>query len=150
MTHVTLQDRSKTPGDPVLLKGDNVAAVSSINRCGGSRNRRAALAMRPLGRLDITSGWSHDAGHIPGVQNVVADGISRWSKEKIARNLQTLVQGEWRETSTGKSCCKFFETILQPDFPTEYMDDVVNDTKCRIMNTSQTPPSSNICWRRRE
>ena len=54
------------------MRGD-IAAVSWINRYGGSRNRRAALAMRLLGRLEITSGWSHDAKHIPGVQNVVAD-----------------------------------------------------------------------------
>ena len=92
VTQVILQDRPKTPGDPVLLRGD-VGADSWINRCGGSRNRRAALTMRLLGRLEITSGWSHDAKHIPGVQNVVADGISRWPNKKIARNLQTLVQG---------------------------------------------------------
>ena len=94
------------------LRGDNVAAVSSINRCAASRSRRAALAMRLLGRLEITGGWSHDAKHIPGVQDVVADIISRWSKEKIARNLQTLVQGEWREQTIGKRGCEIFVTIL--------------------------------------
>ena len=46
VTQVILQDRPKTPGDPALLRGDNVAAVSWINRCGGSRNRRATQAMR--------------------------------------------------------------------------------------------------------
>ena len=51
-----------------------------------TRDRLVALAMRLLGRLEITSGWSHAAKHIPGVQNVVADGISRSPKEKIARN----------------------------------------------------------------
>ena len=131
VTQVLLNDRPKTPGDPVLLRGDNVAAVSWINRCGGSRNRRAALAMRLLGRLEITSGWTHDAKHIPGVQNVVADGISRWPKEQIARNLQPLVHGEWREQSIGQSGCGFFETILQPNFPTEYMDDDVWDAMTR-------------------
>ena len=125
VTQVILQDRPKPPGDPVLLRGDNVAAVSWINRCGGSRNRRAALAMRLLGRQEITSGWSHDAKHIPGVQNVVADGISKWPNKKIARNLQTLTQGEWREQSIGKSGGEFLETILQPDFPTEYIDEIV-------------------------
>ena len=131
VTQVLLKDRPKIPGDPVLLRGDNAAAVSWINRCGGSRNRRAALAMRLLGRLEITSGWTHDAKHIPGVQNVVADGISRWPKEQIARNLQSLVHGEWREKSIGQSGCDFFETILQPNFPTEYMDDVVWDAMTR-------------------
>ena len=58
VTQVILQDRPKTPGDPALLRGDNVAAVSWINRYGGSRGRRAGLAMRLLGRLEITSGWS--------------------------------------------------------------------------------------------
>ena len=100
------------------MMGDNVSAVSWINRCGGSRNRLAARAMRLLGRQEITSSWSHDAKHIPGVQNVVADGISRWSKEMIARNLQSLVQGECREQSIGRRGCEFFEIILQPDFPT--------------------------------
>ena len=106
------------------MRGD-IAAASWINRYGGSRNRRAALAMRLLGRLEITSGWSHDAKHIPGVQNVVADGISKWPNKKIARNLQTLTQGEWREQSIGKSGGEFLETILQPDFPTEYIDEIV-------------------------
>ena len=109
------------------MRGDNAAAVSWIPRCGGSRNRRAALAMRLLGRLELTSGWSHDAEHIHGVQNVVADGICTLSKEKIARNLQTLVQGEWREQTIGKSGCESFETIPQPDFPTVYMNDTVWD-----------------------
>ena len=120
-----LLDRPQTPGHPVLSRGDNVAAVSWINRCGGSRNRRSVLAIGILGRLKITSGWSHDAEHIPAVQNVVSDGISRYPKEKISSNVQTLVQGECREQSRSKSGCQFFETIVQLDFPTEYIDDIV-------------------------
>lgn len=34
------------------------------------------LARRILGiRLEITSGWGHVANHVPGVRDVVADGI---------------------------------------------------------------------------
>ena len=45
VTQVILQDRPETEGDPVLLRGDNVTAVSWVNRCGGSRDKRASLAM---------------------------------------------------------------------------------------------------------
>ena len=38
-TNVILQERSKTEGDPVLLRGDNVAAVSWVDRCGRSRDK---------------------------------------------------------------------------------------------------------------
>ena len=76
-TQVIPHDRPDMQGYPVLLKGDNVAAVSWINQRGGSYTHRAPLTKRLLGRLEITSGWSHDTRHIPGVQNVVVGGISR-------------------------------------------------------------------------
>ena len=91
VTQAILHDRPVMQGGPVLLRGDNMAAVSWINRCGGSHNRRASPALRLLGRLEITSGWSHDGKHIPGVQNVVAESISRWPKTEIGRRLETRV-----------------------------------------------------------
>ena len=72
----TEHDRPEYTGDKVLLRGDNVSAVSWLNRRGGARDRRAALAMRIMGRLEITSRWSHKTKHIPGVLSVLADGIS--------------------------------------------------------------------------
>ena len=42
--------------DTVLLRGDNVSAVSWPIRCGGERDKRTALAMRIIGRLEIKSG----------------------------------------------------------------------------------------------
>ena len=131
VTKVILHDRPDTQGDPVLLRGDNVAAVSWINQCGGSHNRRGSLAMRLLSRLKITSGWSHDAKYIPGVQNVVADGILRWPNTEIAQKLQTRVQGQWRERKIGDGGRAFCETILQPKFPTEYLDDITWETMTR-------------------
>ena len=70
-------DRPQTAGDAVLLRGDNVSAVSWVNKCGGAKDRRAGLLMRLLGRMEITSGWCHIAKHIPGIDNTLADGISR-------------------------------------------------------------------------
>ena len=63
-------DRPEYAGDTILLHGDNVSAVSWLNRCGGSPDKRAALVMKIMGRLEITSGWSHKAKHIIGVLNV--------------------------------------------------------------------------------
>ena len=70
--------------DPLSMPGDNVAAVTWVNRCGGAKDKRACLLMRMLGRLEITWGWNHVATHIPGVQNTLADGISRWSRPDLA------------------------------------------------------------------
>ena len=131
VTQVILHDRSDMQGNSVLLRGENVAAVSWINRCGGSHNRRASLAMRLPGRLEITSGWNHDAKYIPGVQNVVANGISRWPKTEITQRLQTRVQGQWKEENISGGGRTFFETIPQPKFPTGYIDDIIWETMTR-------------------
>ena len=67
MMQITENDRPEYAGDTVLLRGDNVSAVSWLNRCGGARDKHAALVMRTTGILEITSGWSQKAKHIPGV-----------------------------------------------------------------------------------
>ena len=63
-------------GDPIVMRGDNVAAVTWVNRCGGARDKRACLLMRMLGHLEIKGGWSHDAKNILGVQNTLAGYIA--------------------------------------------------------------------------
>ena len=49
------------------MRGDKVAAVSWVSRCGGVRDKRAGLLMKMLGRLEIKGWWSHIATHVPGV-----------------------------------------------------------------------------------
>ena len=71
------------------MRGDNVAAVRWLNRCGGLRRKRACSLMRMLGRFDIKGRWSHGAKRISGVQNTLADVIWRW--------LGTLMVGTTRE-----------------------------------------------------
>ena len=61
-------DSPESVGDPIALRGDNVAAVSWVNKCGGAKDKRACLLIRMLGRLEIKGGWSHVAKHIPGVK----------------------------------------------------------------------------------
>ena len=73
-------DRTDAEGDPILMRGDNMASVSWVTRCGGARDKRACLLMRMLGRLEIVGGWNHTAKRSPGVHSSLADGISRWPR----------------------------------------------------------------------
>ena len=60
------------------------AAVIWVNKCGGNRTKgRAGLLMRMLRFLEFKGGWSHATKHIPGVQNVLADGISQWPRSEL-------------------------------------------------------------------
>ena len=43
-------------GGAILMRGDNMAAVSWITRCGGARDKRACLLVRMLGRLELKGG----------------------------------------------------------------------------------------------
>ena len=61
-------DRTDAEGDPILMRGDNMAAVSWVTRCGGARDKRACLLMRMLGRLELAGGWNHTVKHTLGVQ----------------------------------------------------------------------------------
>ena len=45
--------------------------------------------MRLLGCLEVGSGWCFDALHVDGVENTIADGISRWEPEDIDGNLRS-------------------------------------------------------------
>ena len=67
-------DRPASVGDPIAMRGDNMAAVTLDNKCGGARDKRACLLMRMLGRLEIKGGCSHVAKPVPGVENILADG----------------------------------------------------------------------------
>ena len=88
---VMLELRGGTPdvvGDQIAMRGENVAAITWVNRCGWARDKRACLLMRMLGRLEIKGGWSHDAKHIQEVQNTLAYGISRWPRTEISERIR--------------------------------------------------------------
>ena len=54
---VVKEDRPSVAGEPVLIRGDSSSAVSWVNRCGGTRDPRAAFIMRWLGVLEVNTGW---------------------------------------------------------------------------------------------
>ena len=106
--------RPECKGGLFLMRGDNFAAVTWANRCGGARDKRSGLMMRMLGRLKIQGGWRYDAKHIPGVQNTLADGISRWPRSELADRVTQLTNtGNWSEQSIGARGERLCEIVLQ-------------------------------------
>ncbi|CAB1116852.1 unnamed protein product [Ectocarpus sp. CCAP 1310/34] len=109
-----------------MMRGDNVSAVSWVNRCGGSRDRRAGLLMRLLGRMEIENGWCHVAKHIPGRENTLADGISRWKSEDVEVNVERLTHSNnWRMQDIGDTARETIEMILQEKLQNQRMDGLV-------------------------
>ena len=69
------------------MRGDNLSAVHWVSKCRGGKEPRSGALMRLLGCLQVGSGWCFDALHVAGVDNFIADGISRWKEEVIDGNL---------------------------------------------------------------
>ncbi len=85
--HLALwQFRPLLLGKHVLVRMDNNAVVSYINRLGGIRSRRMSQLARHLLLWSHTQLKSLRAAHIPGKLNRVADALSR----------QRTFPGEWR------------------------------------------------------
>ena len=81
-------DRPESVRDPIALRGENVSAVMWVNKCGGAKDKRACLRMKMLRSLEMKGGWSRVPKHTPGVENNLADGISRWPRAKLAEEVQ--------------------------------------------------------------
>ncbi len=85
--HLALrQFRPLLLGKHVLVRTDNTAAVSYINRLGGIRSHRMSQLARHLLLWSHTQFKSLRAVHIPGQLNCAADALSR----------QLTFPGEWR------------------------------------------------------
>ena len=70
--------------------------------------------MRMLGRLEIEGGWRYDAKHIPGVQNTLADGISRWARSELADRVRQLTNTYvWCEQAIGVRGGRLCKIVLQ-------------------------------------
>ena len=95
-------DRPDVAGGPILMRGDNMAAESWVSRSGAATDKRACLLMRMPGRFELAGGWDHTAKHVLGVQNTLADRISRWPREMLADKVMELTHStDWRERSIG-------------------------------------------------
>jgi len=65
-------------GKTVLVKTDNTTVVAYINKQGGTRSPSLCLHVRRILFWCMDHGIQLRARHIPGVDNVLADSLSRW------------------------------------------------------------------------
>ena len=113
-THELAGNRPESKGDPILMRGDNFAAVTGANQCGGARDKRGGLMMKMFGLLAIQGSWRYDAKHVQGVQNTLADGISCWPQAELADRVRQLTDtDDWSEQSIGARGGRLGEIVLQ-------------------------------------
>ena len=74
---VLVYARKAVRGSSVSVRGDNSSAVHWMNAAGTSSEGPAGALMRILGALEIECEMSFRAAHIAGVDNVLADALSR-------------------------------------------------------------------------
>lgn len=82
------QDIPAHQGEPTLMRGDSKSAFYWVNRCGGPNDPRAGLVVHLLCRLELSSGWCMVAKRLPGVENVLADGIFTWPRHTFGAEMR--------------------------------------------------------------
>jgi len=82
-------ERPGRKGEAVLMRADNEAAVTWVKRCrgGGKKQARVGALMRMMGALEGRGRWCFQARHVRGVDNRLADGLTRWREEQIPEKL---------------------------------------------------------------
>ena len=71
----------------IVMRGDNTSVFYLVYRCRRGREQRLVALIRMLGCLVMRSCWCVQAKDVRGVANVLTDGLSRWDRPTIARNL---------------------------------------------------------------
>ena len=74
--------------------------------------------MRLVGCLEVGSGWCFDALHVAGVENTIADGISRWESEDIDGNLRaSRPDVAWHRQVLGQRASRYASECWRPAHP---------------------------------
>ena len=83
------KDRPGRAGEAVLLRGDKSSAVQWVTNCkGGKDNVRAGGLMRILGALEVRGKWCFQAKHVAGVDNSLAELITRCEHSRVNEELK--------------------------------------------------------------
>ena len=108
-------DRANAKWDPILMRGDNTAAVSWISRGGGGEGQTSIITHENAGAI-IKGAWNHIEKHIPDVRKTLPDGISSpWPRVIPADKARDLTNNsnEWSEQNIGTRGKGNFDTLLQ-------------------------------------
>ena len=81
--YVMIDIRGERParrGEAVLMRADNEAAVAWVKRCQGRGKKqvRVGALMRMMVALEARGEWCFQARHVQGIDNRLADGLTRW------------------------------------------------------------------------
>lgn len=77
---VTKEGLPRMEGEAVLIKGDNAWAVVELQ--GGKNDLRAGDMMKIVGALEVKGKWCFREKHVAGVDNTLADLITRCKYNK--------------------------------------------------------------------
>ena len=71
------------------MRADNEAAVAWVKRCQGRGKKqvRVGALMRMMVALEARGEWCFQARHVQGIDNRLADGLTRWKEEQIPEKL---------------------------------------------------------------
>ena len=89
--HVMVDMRAERPvrrGEAALMRADNEAPVAWVKRCrgGGKKQVRVGALMRMMGALEAKGGWCFLVRPVRGIDNRLADGMTRWKGEQTPKN----------------------------------------------------------------
>jgi hypothetical protein len=98
-------------GRHVLIRSDNAATVAAINK-GSTRSVELLRIVEKLFWLSVKFGYKLTASFIPGIDNVLADRISRMIDPIFAVNTQNLLTNGSCETVTCKGHMSYSSYLL--------------------------------------
>ena len=85
---VIRKDRPGRVGEPALMRGDRSPAVQWVKNCKEGKGEVTSGGMMTiLEVLEKIGGWCFQAKHVSGVENELADGITRWKEDEIQSRL---------------------------------------------------------------
>ena len=117
----------------IRMMGDNSSSVAWVNKCRGGSEPRSGAIMRMLGCLEMGSGWCFEAAHVRGVDNTIADGISRWEPATIDARLRlSRPNVAWRQQVLSPEVADLCTGVLAASTSASQLRSRLEELTCRV------------------